>query len=91
MKNKIFVSKIVLKDNTILWVYTSNARLSSLTVIIEKENSKDVFSFKSFRKGVKFLKEIIKNNNNVISDTTGLWVGRALWTFKRFYEYVLDY
>jgi hypothetical protein len=91
MKNKKFVSKIVLKDNTIIWVYTSSIRLSTLDIVIEKGNSEEVYKFKSFRKGVEFLKEIIKEKDNVISEITDLWVGRALWTWKRFYEYVLDY
>jgi len=90
MRSKKFVSKIVLKDNTTIWVYTSSIKLSSLYIVIEKGNFENNFKFKSFRKGVEFLKEIIKEKDNVISEITDLWVGRALWTWKRFYEYVLD-
>ena len=90
MRSKKFVSKIVLKDNTTIWVYTPSIRLSTLDIVIEKGNSEEAYKFKSFRKGVEFLKEIIKERDNVISEITDLWVGRALWTWKRFYEYVLD-
>jgi len=90
MRVKRLVSKIVLKDGVILWVYGSDL-LNSIDIKLRQGNKEIVYKFRSFKKAIMFLKEIIKDKENVKDDINMLWVGRVLWTQKRFYEYVLDY